>query len=101
MNISTREVCPTCNGTGKISASLIVADQVEKNIDHILSKQNERKLTITLHPYLFAYFTRGMYSRRVKWVFKYFKWVNLIEDSSLGLTDFHFINAAGEEIELI
>ncbi len=101
MNISTREVCPTCNGTGKISASLLIADQVEKNIEHIFSKQNEKKLTVSLHPYLFAYFTGGFVSRRMKWLFKYHKWVKLIEDSSLGLTEFHFINTAGEEIELV
>lgn len=101
MNISTREVCPTCNGTGKISASLIVADQVEKNIEHIFSKQNEKKLTVSLHPYLYAYFTNGFLSKRMRWFFKHHKWVKLIQDSSLGLTEFHFINASGEEIELV
>jgi ribonuclease G len=101
MNIATREVCPTCNGTGKITASVIVADQIEKNIEHIFGKQNEKKLTISLHPYLFAYFTKGIYSKRVQWFMKYYKWVHLIEDSSLGLTDFHFVNSSGEEIELV
>ena len=101
MNISTREVCPTCNGTGKITASVIVADQIEKNIEHIFGKQNEKKLTISLHPYLYAYFTKGIYSKRVQWFMKYYKWVHLIEDSSLGLTDFHFVNSTGEEIELV
>lgn len=101
MNIATREVCPTCNGTGKITASLIVADQVEKNIEHIFSKQNEKKLTVSLHPYLHAYFSKGLFSKRVQWFLKYYKWVNLIEDSSLGLTEFHFVNSSGEEIELV
>jgi len=101
MNISTREVCPTCNGTGKITASVIVADQIEKNIEHIFGKQNEKKLTVSLHPYLYAYFTKGIYSKRVQWFLKYYKWVNLVEDSSLGLTEFHFVNSTGEEIELV
>lgn len=101
MNISTREVCPACNGTGKITASLLIADQVEKNIEHIFSKQNEKQLTVSLHPYLYSYFTAGLMSKRMKWLFRYHKWVKLIEDSSLGLTEFHFINASGEEIELV
>ncbi len=101
MNIATREVCPTCNGTGKITASVIVADQIEKNIEHIFGKQNEAKLTISLHPYLYAYFTKGVYSKRVQWFMKYYRWVKLIEDSSLGLTDVHFVNSSGEEIELV
>jgi len=101
MNIATREVCPTCNGTGKITASLLVADQVEKNIEHIFSKQNEKNLTVSLHPYLYAYFSKGLISKRVKWFLQYYKWVRLIEDSSLALTEFHFVNSSGEEIELV
>lgn len=101
MNIATREVCPACNGTGKITASVIVADQIEKHIEHIFGKQNEKKLVVSLHPYLYAYFTKGIYSKRVQWFLKYYKWVNLIEDSSLGLTEFHFVNSSGEEIELV
>ncbi len=30
MNIKTGEACPTCNGTGKITASILVADLIEK-----------------------------------------------------------------------
>jgi len=30
MNIITKEVCPTCNGTGKITASILVTDQIEQ-----------------------------------------------------------------------
>src|SRR5690606_33663254 len=57
MNIATKENCPTCNGTGKITASILVSDQIEKYIEHLLTKQNERNLVLALHPYLYAYFT--------------------------------------------
>lgn len=100
LNISTREECPTCNGTGKIAASVLVADQIEKNIEYLLDKQNEKSLTVILHPYLYAYFKAGTMSRRLKWFLRYFKWVKIIEDSSLALTEYHFINSAGEEIEV-
>jgi len=35
MNITTKEVCPTCNGTGKITASILVTDQIEQHIQHL------------------------------------------------------------------
>jgi len=35
MNIATKEVCPTCNGTGKITASILVTDQIENHIQHL------------------------------------------------------------------
>ncbi len=100
LNIATGEKCPTCNGTGKITASVLIADQIEKNVEYLLGKQNEKSLTLLLHPYLYAYFKTGVISRRQKWFLQYFKWVKIIEDSSLALTEFHFINSVGEEIEV-
>ncbi|UBM60521.1 Rne/Rng family ribonuclease [Marinilongibacter aquaticus] len=100
MNIVTKEKCPTCNGTGSIQASIAVTDLLENHLDHLLEKQNERKITIILHPFLYAYYREGLVSRQMKWFFKYRKWVKLVKDSSLGVTDFHFLNSLGEEIEL-
>ncbi|MCG8389264.1 MAG: Rne/Rng family ribonuclease [Cytophagales bacterium] len=100
MNITTREVCPTCQGTGKISASILVSDQIERNVDYLLQKQNEKAVTVVLHPFIYAYFTKGIFSKRVSWFTRYFKWVNLIQDSSMAITEFKFFNKLGEEIEV-
>jgi ribonuclease G len=100
MNIATKEVCPTCNGTGKITASILVSDQIEKNIEHLLVKQNEKNLVLALHPYLHAYFTGGLISPRMRWYLKHKRWVTLVKDSSLAMTEFKFLNRDGEEIEL-
>ncbi len=100
LNIMTKEVCPSCNGTGKISASIQVADVIEEYVKHFFTKQNEKKLTVAVHPYLHSYFTKGVISKRTNWFFTYFKWVDIIEDSSLALTEFHFHNSTGELIEI-
>lgn len=100
MNIVTKELCPTCNGTGKITASILVSDLIEKTLEDLLSKQNEKNLVLALHPYLHAYFTNGIFSQRVKWFFKYKSWVRLEKDSSMGMTEFKFLNKEGEEIQL-
>lgn len=101
MNIVTKEKCPTCNGTGSISASILVSDQIVRNLDYLLVKQNEKHVSISLHPFVYAYFTKGFFSKQVKWYFKYNRWVKLEEDSSLGITDFKFRNKLGEDIEVI
>jgi ribonuclease G len=100
MNIVTREVCPTCNGTGSIQASVLITDVIEGNLEYILTKQNERGIQIVLHPFLHAYFTKGLFSRQRQWFMKYKSWVNLVKDSSLGITEFRFLNKHGDEIEL-
>ncbi len=100
LNISTHEICPACNGTGKITPSILISDIIEKNIDFVLTKQNEKHLTIALHPYLYAYFTKGVVSRQMKWFLHYHRWINLEEDTSLGVTEFKFLNKNGEEIAI-
>lgn len=100
VNIVTKEVCPTCNGTGSINASILITDQIEQHVQHLFEKQNEPNLVLALHPFLHAYYAKGIFSKRFKWWWKYKKWVNLVRDSSLGITEFHFLNRDGEEIEI-
>jgi len=100
MNIVTKEACPTCNGTGKIMASILVTDQIEKNIEHLFTKQNEKHLALALHPFLYAFYTKGFISQRMRWYLKYRNWVTLVKDSSLAITEFKFLNRDGEEFEL-
>jgi ribonuclease G len=100
MNIVTQEQCPSCAGTGKIDASIAVAEQIERKLQLVLETQNEPGITLFVHPYLYAYFTAGFPSQRVKWLIKYKKWVKLSEDSSIGVTEFKFFDKHGEEIEL-
>ena len=100
MNIKTTEKCPSCGGSGKIAPSILIADQVERDLDYLLSKQNEKQITISMHPYLYAFFTKGIISKKVKWFIKYQKRIILITDSSLAITDYVFTNKMGEQIEI-
>ncbi|MGD1960889.1 MAG: ribonuclease E/G [Fulvivirga sp.] len=100
MNITTREVCPSCNGSGKISASILVSDQIERTVEYLLSKQNEKNISVVVHPFIYAYFTKGAVSKRLKWYLKHFKWVKLIQDSSIAITEYKFYNKLGEEIDV-
>jgi ribonuclease G len=100
LSIKTRESCPTCNGTGNVTASIQVSDQVENTVKYIFESQNERRITIVLHPYLYTYFSAGIFSRRFKWFMKYLRWVNLIEDSSKALNEYEVHDSKGEIIQI-
>jgi len=100
MNISTQEVCPSCEGSGKVSATIQLADSVEYNIEHLLEGHNHKKITLALHPFLYAYFTKGPVSKRMKWYMKHQRWVKMIEDSSLPITEYHVLDSNGELIEV-
>lgn len=99
-NIITGEVCPTCNGTGKITASILVTDEIETAVDDLLTSHNHKSLTLFVHPFVYDHYTKGFYSKQMQWFFKYFKWISLVKDTSLGITDFKVMDDRGEEIEL-
>ncbi|WP_142602905.1 Rne/Rng family ribonuclease [Solitalea koreensis] len=98
MNIVTVEKCPTCDGTGEIKASITIIDDIENNINYILEDQNEKGITLCVHPYIAAYLTKGFPSLRVKWLFKHSKWVKIKPVTSYALTEYHFFNPNEEEI---
>jgi len=100
MNIATKEVCPTCNGTGKITASILTSDNIERTLEHLIVKQNEKHLVLALHPYLYAFYTTGIISKRMQWYFKYKRWIKLVQDTSMAVTEYKFLNKEGEEIQL-
>ncbi|MEN7548469.1 Rne/Rng family ribonuclease [Rapidithrix thailandica] len=100
VNIVTKEKCPTCKGTGKIDASINVADVIENTLDYILTKQNEKSVSLLVHPYLYSYFKQGWPSSQFKWLMKYHRWVKVVKDSSLGILEYMFLNQHGEIIEI-
>ncbi len=101
LHISTGETCPTCGGSGKVGPTILVTDQVETNLDYILIRQNEKDVTLVVHPYLHSYFTIGFPSKRMKWFFHYKSWIKIVKDSSLGITEYKFVNKYGDEIEVV
>ena len=99
MNINTQELCPSCQGTGKISSALVLEDEIEKNISY-LSEQKHKKLSISVHPILYAYLTSGFISIRRKWSWKYKVSISLSQNNNYHLTEFHLFDNNMEEIRL-
>ncbi|MFC2129131.1 Rne/Rng family ribonuclease, partial [Bacteroidota bacterium] len=73
MNIETIEKCPTCDGKGKISPSILLTDKIESNIKYLIEKTNNKSITLHVHPYIEAYLTKGLLSQRKRWLLKYRK----------------------------
>lgn len=99
-NIETTEVCPTCNGSGKIQASLMYADEIENELSYLLLDKKEPKVSLHVHPYLEGYFKKGLNSRRFKWFRKYKKWIPVVADSNMHVMEHKFFNSKNEQIEI-
>jgi ribonuclease G len=101
VNINTLEVCPSCNGTGKISSTLLLEDEIEKNVSY-LTIHKHSNLKLVVHPILHAYLTKGWpWNTRVAiWKKKYGKKIKVEPDSNYHLTEYRFFDQHDEEIKL-
>jgi ribonuclease G len=100
VNIKTEEVCPSCQGTGKIASTLILEDEIEKNLSYLITHKH-RNLTVAVSPILHAYLTKGwLWSKAAKWKRKYKQNITIKPDTTYHLTDFKFFDQEGEEIKL-
>jgi ribonuclease G len=100
MNIVTTEVCPACNGTGVLRPTILLIDDIETNFNYILVEQNEKNITLCVHPYIEAYIKQGLISRQWKWYFKYKQWIKVKSNPAYQITEFHFFSGKDEEIKL-
>ena len=99
MSIKTAEKCPTCSGTGSIVSSVMIVDNIEKHLDHLFTTAPYKQITIVTNPYLAAYLLKGVPSMRMKWYFKYKKWVNVKSDIKYGMLAYSFFDKNNELID--
>jgi ribonuclease G len=99
-DIETSEKCPTCNGTGEIQASILFAEEIENNLHFLVSDKGIKKVTLLVHPYLESFFKRGLFSRQVKWFFKYKQWIPIRGENELHLLSYSFVDKNNEELAL-
>ncbi|OOQ57615.1 Rne/Rng family ribonuclease [Mucilaginibacter pedocola] len=100
MNIVTSEICPACHGTGTIRPTILLLDDIENNFNYILEEQNEKNITLCVHPYIEAYIKKGLFNRQMKWYFKYNQWIKVKTNPAYQITEFHFFSSKDEEIKL-
>lgn len=101
MHINTRETCPTCEGTGEISPSILIVEKIEHHISEIAKSKKYKNLTLRLHPFIAAYINKGLFLNiRRKWSGKYGMRIRISPISSYDFLEFHAYDTNGEEIIL-
>ena len=95
VEMDVTEVCPTCHGKGRIQSSINFAEQLEQEIE-LMFRQYGKGLRLHVHPYVYAYLTKGWCSLRMRWWWKY--GIGLQENQSLGMMEYHFYSPQGKQI---
>ncbi|MDP4282416.1 MAG: Rne/Rng family ribonuclease [Bacteroidota bacterium] len=99
-NVQILEKCPTCDGTGEIRPSILLTDDIENNLSYLICEQNEKYLSIFVHPYVYAFLSKGIFSKRFRWCLHFRQNIRIHPQTSYHLMEYHFFNRLGDEIKM-
>ncbi len=100
VKIDTSEVCPTCRGTGKAQPTLLISDDIVRDLDNIIRSRPRSKISMVVHPYVYSYLKKGLPSIQMKWILKYSKWIVIKQDANFAINEYKFYDSRNDEIRL-
>lgn len=102
INITTAEVCPACNGTGKVEASILLIDDIERKLKYLVSEQNQKKILLHVHPFIEAFIKKGKWfsSLQWRWYKQYRQWIKVVPNDDFQYLEYKFFDREEEEILL-
>ncbi|MFZ1748848.1 MAG: Rne/Rng family ribonuclease [Saprospiraceae bacterium] len=100
VNIDTTEVCPACQGSGKVNPSILIIDNIERDINYIMNSRPKSTFKLEVNQFILAYLKQGFPSIQMKWFFHYKKWISISSDPNFHLFEYKFYDEADDEIRL-
>ena len=92
------DVCPTCNGTGKIEPTILLERKIENQIQFLAEDRHVKYIRLRVSPYVASYICHGMLSLRNRWMMKYHVWINVVADQSQGMVDVRYLDRSGASL---
>lgn len=101
VTINTAEVCPVCEGSGKVNATILLTDDIERDLEFIIQSRPKSRILLKVHPYVAAFLKRGfLKSYPIKWYRKYYKWIKVNQDNDFSINQYKFFDSNNDEIRL-
>ena len=89
------DVCPTCNGTGKIEPTILLERKIENQIQFLTEDRGAKYIRLRVSPYVASYICHGLLSLRNRWMMKYRTWIDVVSDQSQGMVDVRYLGRNG------
>ena len=91
LNIETKEGCPSCKGTGKIEASILLIDEIGQKLAKAVNKSEN--VILKTHPFVASYINKGWFkNQRRTWANDYGCKLTVEEDTRYHLLQYRFFN---------
>lgn len=97
--INTEELCPVCHGTGKITSSMVIDEDIERRITDLIADGKGNSFILKVSPILGAYLSRGLFNSILsRWKRKYSCKIKLVEVSDFTVLQNEIYNEKGESL---
>ena len=98
--INTAETCPVCHGTGKITSSAVIDEQIERKLSYLTEKGGQ-SFVVKVSPILGAYLTRGFLGSSfvAKWKKKYHCKLKVEESSDFSVLQNEIYDEKGTRLD--
>ena len=93
----TSDTCPTCHGTGRVEPTILLENKIEGQIQ-LLAEKGCKYVDLKVSPYVKAYLSEGLLSKRLRWIFKHKIYIKLSTDQSVGMIDVGYFDRKGESL---
>jgi ribonuclease G len=100
VKIDTTEVCYTCQGTGKVNPSILITDDLDRDLEYIQQSRPKTNVRIEVHPYINAFLKQGFPNFQHKWWWKNQRWIRISANTDFALHEYKFFDKNNDEIRL-
>jgi ribonuclease G len=84
------EICPMCNGSGRIASKAVLLNSIERWLKQFRSKSKEFRVILEVHPHVAAYLAEGTISRLTRLMIKYFIKIKVKQNEHIHFDKFKF-----------
>ncbi|MFI3332926.1 MAG: Rne/Rng family ribonuclease [Rikenellaceae bacterium] len=95
---NTEDVCPTCQGTGKVQPTILLDKTIENQISFLVIDRKTKFINLRVSNYVEAYLNKGLFSLRRKWEWKYKCKIKVTTDQSMGIVDVGYYDERGKSL---
>ncbi len=87
---SVSRICPMCGGSGSVISQNTILSDIEAWLIKFKHTTRYRAVDLYINPYLKSFLTRGFFSQRIRWMFRYGIKISMIADETISLNDYKF-----------
>ncbi len=101
MLIQTEETCPTCYGSGKRAPAILLPQEIENSVRYAYEKLHLKKMTLRVHPIVYAYLKKGFPSLIMRWKFRFSMKLKVVPSDSLSFLEHEILNDKNKKVSLV